>query len=159
MIDVTELSDADLDDLYVAVNAEVGRRRTLKAIPDQIADLNRAYQSSSGYIDGQPWQQPQGVVGAYMTGDHVLHDGSEWLSLIDYNVYEPGDLADPQAYRWWENLDHAEDDNAWQPGVAYETGQEVTYDGRTWECVQGHTSQPDWTPDKTPSLWQPVEGT
>ena len=35
------------------------------------------------------WVQPDST-NPYMTGDHVMHNGSEWESLIDYNVFEPG---------------------------------------------------------------------
>lgn len=35
------------------------------------------------------WVQPEST-NPYMKGDHVMHNGSEWVSTIDYNVYEPG---------------------------------------------------------------------
>src|SRR5579871_6394007 len=43
----------------------------------------------------------------------------------------------------------------WAPWVAYATGDLVSYDGVTYECVQGHTSEPTWTPDAVPALWEP----
>jgi streptogrisin C len=46
--------------------------------------------------------------------------------------------------------------SAWQPNTAYNTGQQVAYGGRTYRCVQGHTSQPGWEPPNVPALWQPV---
>lgn len=158
MTDLTALTDAEVLALLEQVSAEYQRRSMLKHIPEQMADLNKAYQSSSGYEDGQPWVQPVGAVGAYMTGDTVTHRDAEWRSLIDFNVTEPGDEADPQAYRWWQNLTDQPEEGAWAPGVDYAVGQIVTYDGTDYECVQGHTSQPGWTPDAVPSLWQPVEG-
>lgn len=30
------------------------------------------------------------------------------------------------------------------------------YNGKLYKCVQAHTSQADWTPDKTPALWVEV---
>lgn len=36
------------------------------------------------------WVQPAGSHDAYNTGDHVMHNGSEWVSTMDANVYEPG---------------------------------------------------------------------
>jgi hypothetical protein len=44
--------------------------------------------------------------------------------------------------------------NAWQSGVAYAVGAEVTYDGDVYVCIQAHTSQSAWSPDAAPSLWQ-----
>lgn len=41
----------------------------------------------------------------------------------------------------------------WESGVAYAVGDRRQYDGLLYRCVQAHTSQEDWTPDKTPALW------
>ena len=45
----------------------------------------------------------------------------------------------------------------WQPGVAYAVGNLRTYgqgeDVKLYKCVQAHTSQADWTPDVSASLW------
>ena len=41
-------------------------------------------------------------------------------------------------------------------GVAYEKGVRVRYEGELYRCEQSHTSQADWTPDKTPALWTKV---
>lgn len=40
--------------------------------------------------EGVPeWVQPDST-NPYMKGDHVMHNGIEWVSDIDYNVFEPG---------------------------------------------------------------------
>jgi hypothetical protein len=44
----------------------------------------------------------------------------------------------------------------WQAWKAYATGDVITYNGQPYRCVQGHTSQPDWTPDVVRALWEPV---
>ena len=41
----------------------------------------------------------------------------------------------------------------WASGKSYETADRIQYDGVLYRCVQSHTSQDDWTPDKTPALW------
>lgn len=41
----------------------------------------------------------------------------------------------------------------WEVAVAYEAGDRRQYDGLLYRCVQAHTAQSDWTPDKTPALW------
>jgi hypothetical protein len=43
----------------------------------------------------------------------------------------------------------------WAPGVYYPTGTLVTYQGPTYRCIQGHTSQVGWQPPATPALWTP----
>ena len=45
---------------------------------------------------------------------------------------------------------------AWAIGVAYSVGERVQYDGKLYKVVQAHTSQADWTPDKTPALFTEV---
>lgn len=44
----------------------------------------------------------------------------------------------------------------WQAGTSYAVGDQVTYDGRTYRCIQAHTAQPGWEPPAVPALWQPV---
>ena len=41
----------------------------------------------------------------------------------------------------------------WHSGQAYATGDRIQYDGVLYKCVQAHTSQDDWPPDRTPALW------
>lgn len=36
------------------------------------------------------WTQPLGQTDAYMKGDKVEHNEKIWVSLIDYNVWQPG---------------------------------------------------------------------
>ncbi len=45
---------------------------------------------------------------------------------------------------------------AWAPNTAYTVGQLVTYAGRTYKCLQSHTSLTGWEPPNVPALWQPV---
>ena len=44
----------------------------------------------------------------------------------------------------------------WSVGKSYATGDRVQYEGTLYKCVQGHTSQADWTPPVTPALWTAV---
>lgn len=45
---------------------------------------------------------------------------------------------------------------AWAIGKAYATDERIRYGEKLYRCVQSHTSQADWTPDKTPALWTEV---
>lgn len=42
---------------------------------------------------------------------------------------------------------------AWAAGVAYTVDERIQYGGTLYRVVQAHTSQADWTPDKTPALF------
>lgn len=41
----------------------------------------------------------------------------------------------------------------WAAGVAVQVGQRYQYNGQLYKVVQAHTTQADWTPDKTPALF------
>jgi hypothetical protein len=60
-------------------------------------------------------------------------------SLTDDYAYEV-----PEIFERWET--------AWN----YSVGDRRSYEDKLYKCVQAHTSQPDWTPDKTPALWTEV---
>ena len=45
---------------------------------------------------------------------------------------------------------------AWAVGVEYAKDKRVQYDGKLYKVVQAHTSQSDWTPDKTTALYTEV---
>ena len=46
---------------------------------------------------------------------------------------------------------------AWSYPVDYAEGDRRSYGGKVYKCRQGHTSQADWTPDKTPALWAVID--
>lgn len=46
---------------------------------------------------------------------------------------------------------------AWAYPVDYAEGDRRSYGGKVYKCRQGHTSQADWTPDKTPALWAVID--
>lgn len=41
--------------------------------------------------DVENWEQPTGAHDAYNVGDHVMHNGAEWVSLVNGNVWEPSE--------------------------------------------------------------------
>ncbi len=45
----------------------------------------------------------------------------------------------------------------WQPGISVQVGDVYTFGAFLWRCIQPHTTQGDWPPDLTPSLWRKVE--
>ena len=52
--------------------------------------------------------------------------------------------------------------DAWEVGKTYAVGEFLTYgengvgDVQLYKVIQAHTSQADWTPDKTASLFSPI---
>ena len=45
---------------------------------------------------------------------------------------------------------------AWAVGLDVSVGDRLEYGGKLYRCEQAHTSQAEWTPDKTPALWTEV---
>lgn len=45
--------------------------------------------------------------------------------------------------------------SAWNGNfVVYVLGAEVTYNAELYQCIQAHTSEPNWTPPVVPALWK-----
>lgn len=46
--------------------------------------------------------------------------------------------------------------SAWSAGTSYKTGDIVSYLGKNYKCVQGHTALLGWEPSVVLALWSPV---
>ena len=46
---------------------------------------------------------------------------------------------------------------AWAYPVDYAEGDRRSYGGKVHKCRKAHTSQANWTPDKTPALWVVID--
>lgn len=44
----------------------------------------------------------------------------------------------------------------WSSGISVSVNDRYQYNDKLYKCVQAHTTQADWTPDKTPALWVEV---
>lgn len=44
----------------------------------------------------------------------------------------------------------------WKTGIAYELGDYRNRNGILYKCLLSHTSQDDWIPENSPSLWAEV---
>jgi hypothetical protein len=53
-------------------------------------------------------------------------------------------------------LEAAELFAVWASGTEYVAEQRIRYGGKLYRCVQAHTAQEGWEPDKTPALWTEV---
>lgn len=74
-------------------------------------------------------------------------NGDEVNSIVFVTLAESGSIDDVTA------TEHTDCFAAWVAGVAYAVGNIRQYDGQLYKCVQAHTSQEDWTPDSSASLW------
>lgn len=67
-------------------------------------------------------------------------------------IYHPEQT--PALFSFWR--DNASTELAWMDGEKVEKGWKRTFGGKTYECLQAHQTQADWTPDKVPALWKEV---
>lgn len=49
--------------------------------------------------------------------------------------------------------EHIDVFSPWVSGNVYAVGNLRSYNDVLYKCIQAHTAQDDWTPDKTPALW------
>jgi len=71
-------------------------------------------------------------------------------SIAFVTLAETGAIDDETA------TEHTDLFSPWAEGIAYEVGNIRSYEGDLYRCVQAHTSQSDWTPDKVPALWTKI---
>lgn len=65
--------------------------------PDRATTLWELFVEESD--ETQPWVQPTGAQDAYQIDDETTHNGSEWISTVPNNVWEPG------VYGWAQKID------------------------------------------------------
>ncbi|GJJ72012.1 hypothetical protein EMPS_04369 [Entomortierella parvispora] len=53
-----------------------------------------------------------------------------------------------------EHHHHSKHHSSWNATGTYSVGEKVTYQGREFICLQGHTSNPTWEPTQAHSLWR-----
>lgn len=83
------------------------------------------------------WKDPAEIFGAQAQWEDTFKSISTAISYLDDEQAET--VTDLYPF--------------WSSGVAYEVGDRVQFNGLLYRCVQAHTSQEDWTPDKVPALW------
>ena len=60
------------------------------------------------------------------------------------------DMDDTNAYNYPDLFPY------WRVLKSYAPGERVRFEHELYKCLQAHTSQADWTPDKAVSLWVEV---
>lgn len=105
---------------------------------------------------------------SYKKGDSVLYEGIKYTCSIDI-------LSCPPGSNCWSTITPTPtptpyptpcpspvspsspiQSNTWSVWKPYSVGQIVSYNGKNYKCIQGHTTQPGWYPDIVPALWSIV---
>lgn len=91
-------------------------------------------------------------------------DGGEYAFSVDRRVKESEDinsivfvtLAENDAIDEVTASEHSACFAEWSENCAYTVGNIRRYGEELYKCVQAHTSQGDWTPNVTASLWKKI---
>ncbi|MFD1829460.1 alpha-lytic protease prodomain-containing protein [Streptomyces desertarenae] len=110
--------------------------------------------SGGAYISGS---QAQGVTsggsGNCRTGGTTYHQPiNEILQVYGLTLKTVGGGPDPDP----TDPPGEEPGGTWAAGTVYRAGDQVTYGGASYRCLQAHQAQPGWEPPNTPALWQRV---
>lgn len=140
-IDLKSLSLDELEVLADDLSTELSARREAEQMPEVIDDMLRKKREIEGSERGDEWVAPEGVHDAFPLGWMVTHKGSEWVSLVHGNVWEPGVsgwreiVAEDEAPALWVQPTGAHD--------AYQKGDRVTYDEAVWISIADNNV---WSP-------------
>jgi hypothetical protein len=116
--------------------------------PADIPALLLVYRENAG--DVLEWVAGESV----LLGTRRLHNGKLYEALQAHVTQ--ADWQPPNVPALWREVVEVPATPEWAAGIAYKVGDEVTYQGATYRCLQAHTSQAAWTPVAVPSLWQVV---
>ena len=75
------------------------------------------------------------------------------LGLLLRSAVADGKLTDEELL----SVQPALEGRVWQPCLSVQIGDVYSYGGFLWRCIQAHTTQTGWEPDKVPALWRKVE--
>lgn len=89
----------------------------------------------------------------YAPGKLVTYGGVTYKCLQSHTSQAGWEPATTPAL--WQGQANPQS-SAWGPNIFYAVGRLVTHNGRTYRCLQAHTSQPAWNPAAAPTLWRRV---
>ena len=137
----------------VSIDGTIYRQHEVVAITHELAGatLTRVRSSAGDAVVHTSHELPQDI------GMTFAEAESETFALPFFDEVE-----DPYAEIIEEVSEILTDDQAadvpsvfpeWAVSVAYKVDDRRRYAGKLYKCLQGHTSQADWTPDVAVSLW------
>ena len=139
---VTRITADPVMDQLVVDNIEVNGKPAIETrvdYPTKVASTIFPSLPSSGTLKmGEIYSYGNGAVMVRQTHERTIYTPEQTPALFSF-------------YR-----DNASAELAWMDGEKVEAGWKRTYGGKTYECLQAHQTQADWTPDKVPSLWKEV---
>lgn len=102
------------------------------------------------------------VVGYYYYEDDVFYTTQEDMTALAESKSASVaslvfvQMAESEVFDDVTLTEHMEQFAQWGNGIAYLIGGISQYNGKLYRCLQAHTSQEDWTPDGSASLWKSI---
>ena len=116
--------------------------------------------SSATYFDGDSAEEAMKHFNIYLKGYEMYIKTEDEVAINNLGI----NAADAVEFRSTVNaiIETLTDEQAiaapvlfpvWQPNVAYKVGERIRYEGKLYKVVQDHTSQEDWVPLHSASLY------
>ena len=110
-----------------------------------------AYEGRVYALEGRGGMEGLETVALIQTdAGQVIRSQDKVQSILFVTAAEQGAVDDVTA------AEHPDLFAPWASGIAYTVGNIRRYGGALYRCVTAHTSQDDWTPDQSASLWSQV---
>ena len=165
-MNLTALTDDDLDALRVSVLTEQGRRRMLAEAPAHAEALAIAYATAVGRKPGDPYQPVTGAHDAHPKGSIVSLSG-DYYRATAWASHAPGTTGAPWERVWangdgWATTPPAAGPLVWAVGISAvgpaDPGGKpqtvVSHEGRLWRCKVTHVTHAGWVPSAaTHAVW------
>ena len=151
-MDLTTLTDEDLDALRVDVLTEQDRRRIIAEAHARADQLAQQYETIMEAAPATPWADLTDRVGP---GQRIVWEDGETYRNIS-RAWLPTTATPatyPQGYTQLTGL--PPDVAPWTVGESVKVGDLRTFEGIVYRVTQAHTTQADWAPPLAPALWTP----
>lgn len=140
---IEDFTREELSNLVQFLMSESLKREAIETAPERLKSLQMETLAAQNVQFGQEWRQPLGAHNAYPKDWVLIHNGDEWESLIESNVYEPGvsgwrKKAAPGEYSPWIQPTGAHD--------AYSFDDIVTHKGQNWISIVPGQNTNTWAP-------------
>ena len=139
-------TDAELEELRVAVMGEQARRRRMANAVDLAEQVSRQVAEAEELVDGAPWVQRDFI--GYPRGWHVTHIGKRWRSLWPNNMDEPGVAGWREAPADGSPGEYVKPERARD---GYRVGEAVMFDGSRFVATRSGVRE---SPAENPSAWR-----
>jgi hypothetical protein len=151
-MDLTTLTDPDLEALRVDVLNEQDRRRIITEAPARADQLAQQYESIMGDAPATPWADLTDRVGP---GQRIVWTDGETYRNISRAWLNTNDTPETYPQGWSQETGLPPDVAPFIVGEAVKVDDLRAYEGTVYRVLQAHTTQAGWTPPVVPALWTP----